>query len=363
MSSAWTAEPQPGWSAYVTAKSAVEGLIRAGLRRDELISIVSSVGIPPGPSAVFTTNTGPHSASVQVYLTAGNARRRDDRAIVAALREAFVGKFPGASYRFVPGGLVARTINFGSDTAIDVEVLGYDLGAANGVAREVARVMESTAGLTDVTVSRDANYPQFEVAVDREKAASAGLSQRDVAQAALFSLNSNASVNPSVFTDPRTGNQYNLVVQLDESYRQTPDDLARLFVTANDRPVLLSTIAEIFPEARVIHCLRDGRDVAVSIQAAARSWAPQWRDRMGRNTFAAARSWRKVVDQVRAAEAEQAARHYCAAVPNSAIGQVIRRPPEVPGGDATPLMVNFTLAGAPMLAFNADPPPGRRRPR
>src|SRR5438094_886260 len=96
-----------------------------------------------------------------------------------------------------------------------------------------------------VTVGRDASYPQFEVKVDREKAASVGLTQRDIAQAALFSLNSNASVNPSIFTDPRTGNQYNLVVQLDETYRQTPDDLHRLFVTANDRPVLLSTIAAI----------------------------------------------------------------------------------------------------------------------
>src|SRR5438132_7100477 len=105
--------------------------------------------------------------------------------------------------------------------------------------------MQSTEGVADVNVSRDANYPQFDVRVDREQAASAGLSQRDIAQAALFSLNSNSSVNPSIFTDPRTGNQYTLVVQLDEPYRQTPDDLRRLFVTANDRPVLLSTIAEI----------------------------------------------------------------------------------------------------------------------
>jgi multidrug efflux pump subunit AcrB len=105
--------------------------------------------------------------------------------------------------------------------------------------------MQATPGVADVNVSRDANYPQFEVTVDREKAAVLGLSQREVAQAALFSLNSNASVNPSVFTDPRTGNQYNVVVQLDEPYRQTPEDLGRLFVTANERPVLLSSIAKI----------------------------------------------------------------------------------------------------------------------
>ena len=162
-----------------------------------------------------------------------------------AIRPAFVGQFPGTRYQFVAGGLVSRVVNFGSETAIEVEILGYDLATAEALSREVARIMQSTEGVADVNVSRDANYPQFEVKVDREKAASAGLSQRDIAQAALFSLNSNSSVNPSIFTDPRTGNQYNLVVQLDEPYRQTPDDLRRLFVTANDRPVLLSTIAEI----------------------------------------------------------------------------------------------------------------------
>lgn len=58
-----------------------------------------------------------------------------------------------------------------------------------------------------------------------------------------------------------------------------------------------------------------------------------------------------------ATDAEAAARHYCAAIPNSAIDQVVARPPGVPGPEGTPLLVTFTLAGAPMLAFNAEPPP------
>jgi CzcA family heavy metal efflux pump len=223
----------------------MESIVKTTLRPEELKSVVSNVGIPQGRSAVFTNNTGPHSATVQVYLSTADQRKRSDREIVNAIRPRFAGQFPGTRYQFVTGGIVSRTINFGSETAIDVELLGYDLATGEALAREVARVMQSTEGVADVNVSRDANYPQFDVSVDREKAAAAGLSQRDVAQAALFSLNSNASVNPSVFTDPRSGNQYNVVVQLDEPYRQTTDDLARLFVTVNDRPVLLSTVAEI----------------------------------------------------------------------------------------------------------------------
>src|SRR5207244_11351443 len=118
-------------------------------------------------------NTGPHSASVQVYLSTADQRQRSDGEIMSALRPRFAGKFPGTTYRFVPGGLVARTINFASETALEVEVLGYDLGAAAAVRAEAARLMQPTDGVTDVTTSRDANYPQFEITVDREKAAAA----------------------------------------------------------------------------------------------------------------------------------------------------------------------------------------------
>lgn len=57
-------------------------------------------------------------------------------------------------------------------------------------------------------------------------------------------------------------------------------------------------------------------------------------------------------------EAEAAARHYVRAVPNSSIGEVIRRPAGVPGREGDAWLVNFTLAGAPMLAFNGEPAPG-----
>ncbi|HET7875752.1 MAG TPA: efflux RND transporter permease subunit [Methylomirabilota bacterium] len=224
---------------------AMENIVKANALPGEVQAIVANVGIPQGRSAIFTQNTGPHAGTIQVYLTPADQRKRSDRDIINALRPKFAGQFPGARYQFVPGGIVSRVINFGSETAMQAEVLGYDLPTGDALAREVARIVQGVPGTADVNVSRDADYPQFEVTVDREKAATLGLSQREVAQAALFSLNSNASVNPSIFTDPRTGNQYNVVVQLEESYRQTPEDLGRIFLTVKERPILLSTIAEI----------------------------------------------------------------------------------------------------------------------
>ena len=60
---------------------------------------------------------------------------------------------------------------------IEVEQLGYDLKDAQATrpARSRARSRRSP-GVADVFISREENYPQFDIVVDREKAAMAGLS-------------------------------------------------------------------------------------------------------------------------------------------------------------------------------------------
>ncbi|MDP2626492.1 MAG: efflux RND transporter permease subunit, partial [Candidatus Rokubacteria bacterium] len=224
----------------------MEGILRSTLKADEFSSIIATVGVPQGRSGLFSQNTGPHAAQLQVYLTSPDRRQRNDRDIVAAIRPRLAGQFPGTTYQVQFGGIVSRILNFGAQQAIEVEQLGYELGEARTVALDVVKAMQETAGITDVFVSREENYPQFDIVVDREKAATAGVSQRDIAQAALVSLNSNLSVNPSIFTDPRTGNQYNMVVQLDEEFRARADDLGRIFVIGDGgRPILLGSLAEI----------------------------------------------------------------------------------------------------------------------
>jgi multidrug efflux pump subunit AcrB len=224
----------------------MEDIVRTTLKPGEFTSIVSTVGVPTGRSGLFSQNTGPHAAQLQVYLSNPDERKRKDTEIVAAIRPRLGGQFPGTTYQVQFGGIVSRVINFGAQQPIEVEQLGYDLRDAQTVARDVARALQETPGIADVFVSREENYPQFDIVVDREKAATAGLSQRDIAQAALFSLNSNVSVNPSIFTDPRTGNQYNMVVQLDEPFRSSAEDLSRLFVIGEGgRPILLGNVAQI----------------------------------------------------------------------------------------------------------------------
>jgi hydrophobe/amphiphile efflux-1 (HAE1) family protein len=224
----------------------MEDVIRSTARPGEIKTIVSSIGVPGGRSGLFSQNTGPHAAQLQVYLSDPDKRSRKDKQIFAEMGPKLGGQSPGTIFTVQFGGIVSRVINSGAQQPIEIEQLGYDLRDARDTARQVVRSIQDVPGVTFPFISREENYPQFDIVVDREKAAMAGLSQRDIAQAALISLNSNVSLNPSIFTDPRTGNQYNVVVQLDEPFRTTPEDLSRLFVMGEgSRPILLGAVAEV----------------------------------------------------------------------------------------------------------------------
>jgi hydrophobe/amphiphile efflux-1 (HAE1) family protein len=224
----------------------MEEIIRSSTKPGEINTVVATIGVPSGRSGLFSRNTGPHAAQLQVYLTDPGKRSRDHKEIFASIRPKLAAQFPGTVYGVQFGGIVSRVLNSGSDAPIQVEQLGYDLKSARDLSQQVARTLVEIPGVADPFISREENYPQYDIVVDREKAAMAGLSQRDIAQAALISLASNVSLNPSIFTDPRTGNQYNVVVQLDEPYRSSSEDLSRLFVIGDGgRPISLGSVAEV----------------------------------------------------------------------------------------------------------------------
>jgi len=224
----------------------MEDIIRSSTKLGEIKTIVATIGVPGGRSGLFSRNTGPHTATLQVYLSDPDQRTRNDKQIFDSIRPKIGGQFPGTTYGVQFGGIVSRVLNSGSDAPIQIEQLGYDLRDARELSRQVARTLQGVPGVSDPFISREENYPQYDILVDREKAAMAGLSQRDIAQAALISLASNVSLNPSIFTDPRTGNQYNMVVPLDEPYRSSSEDLSRLFVIGDGgRPVSLGSVAEV----------------------------------------------------------------------------------------------------------------------
>lgn len=225
----------------------IERVLRANIPSEELETIYSSTGVPAiGRSSLFNPNTGPHMSQIRVYLVPPDRRRRSQIEIMNEVRPKVLKLFPGVSMYFDPGGIVKRITSFGSQKAVDVEIYGYELEKARTVIKQVETIMHQAAGLADIEPSREENYPQLDIEVDREKAALLGVSETDVANAVLFSLNGNGQTDPIIYTDPNTGNEYFISAWLAEPYRRDITDLERIILTSRTgEPVLLKNVAAI----------------------------------------------------------------------------------------------------------------------
>ena len=225
----------------------VERVLRENIPADELETMVSSTGVlAQGRSSLFNPNTGPHTSVISVYLTPPDKRKRNQVQVMNEVRPKIIKLFPGVAMFFDPGGLVKRVTSFGSQKSIDVEIYGYDFEKARGVIRQVEDAMHKIPGIADIEVSREENYPEINVVVDREKAALLGISETDVANAVLFSLNGNGQTDPIIYTDPQNGNEYYISAWLAEEHRKDLTDLENILLTtkAGD-PVLLKTVASL----------------------------------------------------------------------------------------------------------------------
>jgi len=215
-------------------------------------TVISTTGLPQGRTALFTSNTGPHTGTVQVYLVPHTDRPVADLEAADKVRGVLRDAIPGVQSYFFIGGIVKRILNFGAAAPIDIEIVGYDLDAGSDYAKRLLPRLRSLSRpdgrplLTDLQISREENYPELDVVVDREKAGVLGVSEQQVAQTVLTSLVGNTQFAPVPFTDLKTGNQYYINVRLADPYRDHVWDLKDVLVRASDGQVLpLANVGEV----------------------------------------------------------------------------------------------------------------------
>jgi len=246
----------------------------------ETTAIQVNFGIPTGLSAIWSQNTGPHKGWIRIRLVDPGDRELSADALMEKLRPKLLQEFPGVRIFFVSGGIVRMLISFGYENPIDVEILGYDFKAGQRLAEQVEAIIRQTPGAKDVRISREPDYPQQNIVIDRERAALLGLSVAQVARAIQTFIN---GYQASIFSDPQTGNQYYITVRAHGADRTSVSDLDHIFLFNREgRPISLDNIATISRgvgpiqierkyQQRVIHVTANtfGRDlgsVAADIQ-------------------------------------------------------------------------------------------------
>jgi multidrug efflux pump subunit AcrB len=193
----------------------VEQVVREVVPTNDLKIVVSNIGVQAGFSSIYTPNSGPHTAFVQVGLNAGHklsSFQYMDR-VRARLRQ----EVPEVAAYFQTGGLVDAILNLGLPAPLDVQVTGFDMDKTHDIADKIAQKAKVLPGVSDVLVPQDVDYPALQLNISRLRASELGLDEKEVVGDVITALVSDQMIAPSYWVDPRSGNDYFLTVQYPEN--------------------------------------------------------------------------------------------------------------------------------------------------
>jgi hydrophobic/amphiphilic exporter-1 (mainly G- bacteria), HAE1 family len=204
----------------------VEDLIRGTMEGKDLRRIVSNIGVVPDFSSLYTTNSGPYTATVQVQLN--ESHRLSSFEYMDRVQQKMASQFPEIRTFFSSGSMVDAILNSGMPAPIDVQVSSSNLDQINGIAQNLADEIRQVHGVGQVYIPQDMNYPALRLDVDRVHAGELGLTQKDVVDNVITALNSNYMIAPNYWVDRKSGNDYYLTVQYFEKGQAAIHNLADL---------------------------------------------------------------------------------------------------------------------------------------
>ena len=150
--------------------------------------------------------------------------------------------FPGVIFNYTqPAEDAVDEASTGLKSSLAVKVFGTDLKTLESLAGKIKASISKVPGITDITIVRELGQPSLDVKIDRQKVARYGL---DVA-----TLNGiiEAAVGGTAATQVIQGERaFDLVVRMDERYRNNPEAIGRLLVTTpSGQRLPLSTFATL----------------------------------------------------------------------------------------------------------------------
>src|SRR6202140_163697 len=225
----------------------VEGAIRREIPEREVNNILDNIGLPYSSINFMHSTSALIGAGEADILVSLNEDHHSTADYIQRLRETLPREYPGATFYFLPSDIVTQVLNFGLPAPVDIQIEGTDIEGNREVAAHVLQEIERVPGVADARIQQAFDYPEFDVAVDRTKAAQGGYTQRDVANSLLNSLSGSFQITPMFFLNWKNGVSYNLVTQTPQYSIQSLQDLQNTPLNASTaaRPEILADVASI----------------------------------------------------------------------------------------------------------------------
>ena len=171
--------------------------------------------------------------------------------------------FPGIIFNFTqPAEDAVDEAETGLKSSLAVKIFGSDLETLEAKAEAVRKVIAAVPGIVDITLVRELGQPSLTIEPDRAKIAQYGLNVADI----------NTLIETAVGGSPATKviqgeRSFDLVVRLEEPFRQNMDAIKNLLITTPDGQHLpLSQFADIKISKGASFIYRESNSRFVGIQ-------------------------------------------------------------------------------------------------
>ena len=211
----------------------IERAIREVIPPDQLQTVIDNIGLPmSGVNLVYSSSgtIGSQDGDIQVVLKDGH---RPAAGFIKRLRETLPRQFAGTQFAFLPADMTSQILNFGAPSPLDVSIAGRDRAGNEAYAEKIMKELRKVDGIVDVRLQQSSSYPQLNVKVDRVRADSLGITERDVTNSMVASLAGSSQVAPAFWLNPRNGVSYAIVAATPQYLMDSMADLKALPVTAS----------------------------------------------------------------------------------------------------------------------------------
>jgi multidrug efflux pump subunit AcrB len=227
----------------------IEDTMRTVIPEHEIATLIDNAGVPVSGINISLSEGVLISSADADILVALKPDHASTAAYVDQLRKALAEAYPETTFFFLAPDISTQVLNFGLPAPIDIQFTGAANNEAEtlAVAQELMSKLKGTPGAVDVHLAQVPNQPQLRIDVDRNMAALAGLTQRDVASDLLLSLSSSAQVSPNYWIDRTRGVQYLVAVQTPQYMNNSVAavDSTPISTGSDGRPQLLTNVSSM----------------------------------------------------------------------------------------------------------------------
>ena len=178
-------------------------------------------------------DAGDHTGTLSIALQDGLGRD-DEEAVMRSLRED-LAKIPGLQYEFTRPSLMSFS------SPLQIEITGFDLDELEATSGRILQALSASDRFTDIRTTIERGNPEIQIIFDQERAASLGLSVRDIADRVVANVRGELATRYT-WRDKKI----DVLVRSVDTRQSSIDEIRQLIVNpASSRPVTLDAVADV----------------------------------------------------------------------------------------------------------------------